>query len=112
MHREAPHMELLTSVLIAGGVCVCVGAVKAVCRRLNQNRKNAEQTHARPADFICGPLAVYPFFSACASWSTVSQMQLAPASSKTSRARKPQLTEMQGSWAFWAVATSTSESPM
>lgn len=35
-------MELLTSVLIAGGVCVCVGAVKAVCRRLNRNRENAE----------------------------------------------------------------------
>ena len=35
-------MELVTSVLIAGGVCVCVGAVKAVCRRLNRNRKSAE----------------------------------------------------------------------
>ena len=29
-------MELLTSVLVAGGVCVCIGAVKAVCRRLNR----------------------------------------------------------------------------
>ena len=25
-------MELLTSVLVAGGVCACIGAVKAVCR--------------------------------------------------------------------------------
>ena len=29
-------MELLTSVLVAGGICVCIGAVKAVCRRLNR----------------------------------------------------------------------------
>ena len=27
-------MELLTSVLVAGGVCACIGAVKAVCRRI------------------------------------------------------------------------------
>ena len=26
----------LTSVLVAGGICVCIGAVKAVCRRLNR----------------------------------------------------------------------------
>ena len=30
-------MELLTSVLVAGGVCACIGAVKAVCRRLVRN---------------------------------------------------------------------------
>ena len=30
-------MELLTSALIAGGVCVCIGAVKAVCRRIVRN---------------------------------------------------------------------------
>lgn len=29
-------MELLTSVLVAGGVCVCIGAVTAVCRRLTK----------------------------------------------------------------------------
>ena len=29
-------MELLTSVLVAGGICVCIGAVKAVCQRLNR----------------------------------------------------------------------------
>ena len=29
-------MELLTSVLVAGGICVGIGAVKAVCRRLNR----------------------------------------------------------------------------
>ncbi|CCY42949.1 unknown [Firmicutes bacterium CAG:124] len=29
-------MELLTSVLVAGGVCACIGAVKAVCRRLTK----------------------------------------------------------------------------
>ena len=30
------RMELLTSVLVAGGVCACIGAVKAVCRRLTK----------------------------------------------------------------------------
>lgn len=29
-------MELLTSVLVAGGVCACISAVKAVCRRLTK----------------------------------------------------------------------------
>ena len=29
-------MELLTSVLVAGGVCDCIGAVMAVCRRLTK----------------------------------------------------------------------------
>ena len=33
-------MELLTSVLIAGGVCACIGAVKAVCRKLVRNGLN------------------------------------------------------------------------
>ena len=33
-------MELLTSVLIAGGVCACIGAVKAVCRKLVRNELN------------------------------------------------------------------------
>ena len=30
-------MELLTSVLVTGGVCACIGAVKAVCRRIVRN---------------------------------------------------------------------------
>lgn len=30
-------MELLISVLFAGGICACIGAVKAVCRRLVRN---------------------------------------------------------------------------
>ena len=34
--KEEGIMELLTSVLVAGGICVCIGAVKAVCRRLNR----------------------------------------------------------------------------
>ena len=33
-------MELFTSVLVAGGVCACIGAVKAVCRRLARNDRN------------------------------------------------------------------------
>ena len=33
-------MELLTSVLIASGVCACIGAVKAVCRKLVRNGLN------------------------------------------------------------------------
>ena len=33
-------MELLTSVLIAGGICACIDAVKAVCRKLVRNGLN------------------------------------------------------------------------
>lgn len=47
-------MELLTSVLVAGGVCVCIGAVKAVCRRLtkdDRSRPAPQEKIRREADF-------------------------------------------------------------
>ena len=31
-------MELLTSVLVAGGVCVCVGAIKAICKKISREK--------------------------------------------------------------------------
>lgn len=39
-------MELLTSVLVAGGVCACIGAVKAVCRRLTKD----DRSHPAPQE--------------------------------------------------------------
>ena len=40
-------MELLTSVLVAGGVCACIGAVKAVCRRLTKKMTGAVRLHKK-----------------------------------------------------------------
>lgn len=56
-------MELLTSVLVAGGVCACIGAVKAVCRRLTKDdrgRPAPQEKIRREADFF----NISPIFTA------------------------------------------------